>query len=156
MKLSWKTVVTAQSASVYVSMQPLSWVDHVTLRRGAALNTTHKHTHTELIRPRQTAFYGLATNSVHAIHITHQTSARTHTLIWIVCVCRVKRACVFFPVQAQSDLSQPTGAWFVLGTACWVTTPPDRWEHNENRKPILRWQKKQGEIACVVLQPQWH
>lgn len=65
------------------------------------------------IRPRQTTFYGLATRTVHAIHITHQTDARayTHTRIWILCVCKIGvRACgrvCLFPVQAQSDLSRP-------------------------------------------------
>lgn len=132
------TVFTAQSASVYVSMQPHAWLDHVTLRRGAA----HKHTH-RVDQAQANCFLWLG-NKQCTCH-THHTSNKcthTHTHLDSVCVCGVKCARVFFPVQAQSDLSRPTGAWFVLGMACWVTTPPDRREHNENRKPILRWQKK--------------
>lgn len=117
------------------------------------------------IRPRRTTFYGLATSSVHAIHITHQTSNRrtltqtlTHThLTSGYCVCKKKRRarvrlCVSVS-SASTERSLPTRPRFVLGKASWVTTPPERErEHNENRKPILRWQKKkksQGEMACV-------
>lgn len=50
------------------------------------------------IRPRQTTFYGLATSSVHAIHITHQTDTRTDThLTSGYCVCvQTRHACVSF------------------------------------------------------------
>lgn len=56
--------------------------------------------------------------------------------------------------SASTGRSLPTRPWFVLGTSSWVTTPPQREkEHNENRKPILRWQggkKSLGEMACAV------
>lgn len=110
------------------------------------------------IRLRQINFYCLAMSTIHATHFSH---AHTRSLTSGCCVYRMTlRVCGCVPVSsASTEQSLLTRPWFVLGTASWVTTPPERErEHNENRKPILRWQKKksQGKMAYVVLQPQWH
>lgn len=85
-------------------------------------------------------------------HTFHQhTHAHTRSLTSGCCVYKMTlRVCGCVPVSsASTEQSLLTRPWFVLGTASWVTTPPEREsererEHNENRKPILRWQKKKS------------
>lgn len=72
------------------------------------------------------------------------------------------RVCGCVPVSsASTEQSLLTRPWFVLGTASWVTTPPEREREKENTmktgSQFLDDRKKsQGKMAYVVLQPQWH
>ena len=111
---------------------------------------THTHTHTVLLegtsdQAQANDFLWLGTKQC-TCHTHHTSNRHTHAHIShleIVCV-QNRRAClcVYVCVSVSSvstERSLQTRPWFVLGTASWVTTPPERErEHNENRKPILR------------------
>lgn len=119
------------------------------------------------IRPGQIRLYGLATSTVHAIHITHQTdAAHTHTHaytfnIWILCA---QNGCLSVS-SASTERSLPNRPRFVLGTGLLGYDTSRGTERKrtqgktgrqflDDRKRKGKKKKSGGEMACVVLQPQ--
>lgn len=87
------------------------------------------------------------------------THTHTHSLTSGCCVYKMTlRVCGCVPVSsASTEQSLLTRPWFVLGTASWVTTPPEREKENTMKtgSQFLDDRKKsQGKMAYVVLQPQ--
>lgn len=150
------TVVTAQSASVYVSMQPLSWVDHETLRRGAALNTTHKHTRTHTVDQAQANYFLWLGNKQCTCHTHHTSNKCTHTHTHLDSVCVQGEACMcFFQCKHRAIspdrlelgvfLARPAGLRHLQIVENTMKTGS---QFLDGRK------KTKGEMACGVLQPQ--
>lgn len=134
-------------------------------RRGRSLALSHTGCSwgAHQLKLRQMTFYSLTISTV-TCHTHHPSDRCKHIHTHLTsgyCVCKMNvHVCRHVSVSnASTQRSLPTRPWRVLGTSSRVATPPERERaHNENRKLILRWQEKKllGEMACVVLQPQWH